>query len=98
MQLCVSCSAPNALVPAQPPQCFFPPLSVFDLAHSPRFDAQEAHGGGTIGGVASMLLATAMNTKGKPKPAMWEGILPVSGELASPTPGGWQQVEAPDAN
>lgn len=55
---------------------------------------KEAHGGGTIGGVASMLLATAMNTKGKPKPAMWEGILPVSGELASPTPGGWQQVVA----
>ena len=37
---------------------------------------KEAHGGGTVGGIASMLLATAMNTKGKPKAAMWEGLLP----------------------
>lgn len=44
-----------------------------------RGDAfKEAHGGGTIGGVAEMLIATAMNTKGKPKAAMWEGLLPVS--------------------
>lgn len=55
---------------------------------------KEAHGGGTIGGVAGMLLATAMNTKGKPKPAMWEGILPVSMTPSAPTPGGWRQVEA----
>ena len=27
---------------------------------------KEAHGGGTVGGVASMLVATAMNTKGAP--------------------------------
>ena len=30
---------------------------------------KEAHGGGTVGGIASMLLATARNTKGKPKAA-----------------------------
>ena len=49
-----------------------------------RGDAfKEAHGGGTIGGIASMLVATARNTKGKPKPAMWEGLLPVSGAAAS---------------
>jgi heme-degrading monooxygenase HmoA len=56
---------------------------------------KEAHGGGTVGGIASMLVATAMNTKGKPKAAMWEGVLPVSmGAGASPPEGGWRQVEA----
>eukprot|EP00320_Phaeocystis_rex_P000982 CAMPEP_0119094822 /NCGR_PEP_ID=MMETSP1178-20130426/167523_1 /TAXON_ID=33656 /ORGANISM="unid sp, Strain CCMP2000" /LENGTH=303 /DNA_ID=CAMNT_0007078589 /DNA_START=23 /DNA_END=934 /DNA_ORIENTATION=+ len=56
---------------------------------------KEAHGGGTIGGIASMLVATAMNTKGKPKTAMWEGLLPVSGTVApKATPGGWRTVEA----
>jgi len=68
----------------------------------PSFDAwkagdafKEAHGGGTLGGIASMLVATARNTKGKPKAAMWEGLLPVSGGTApEATPGGWRQVEA----
>merc|ERR1719483_1443214 len=42
-----------------------------------------------------MLVATARNTKGKPKPAMWEGILPVSGTAApEATPGGWRTVVA----
>ena len=62
-----------------------------------RGDAfKEAHGGGTIGGIASMLVATARNTKGKPKPAMWEGLLPVSGTAApeASAPGGWRAVEA----
>jgi len=56
---------------------------------------KEAHGGGTIGGIAAMLVSTARNTKGKPKPAMWEGILPVSGTAApEATPGGWRTVVA----
>lgn len=56
---------------------------------------KEAHGGGTVGGIASMLLATAMNTKGKPKAAMWEGVLPVSmGAASAPPEGGWRQVQA----
>jgi len=60
-----------------------------------RGDAfKEAHGGGTIGGIASMLVATARNTKGKPKAAMWEGVLPVSMAPDAPAPGGWRQVEA----
>jgi len=38
---------------------------------------KEAHGGGTIKGVVSMIAATARNTKGgKPKLAYWEGLLP----------------------
>jgi len=57
---------------------------------------KEAHGGGTIGGIASMLLATAQNTKGKPKAAMWEGLLPVSmpPARAATNPSGWRQVQA----
>lgn len=56
---------------------------------------KEAHGGGTIGGVASMLMATAMNTKGKPTPAYWQGLMPLS--VAGTPPGdgeGWRRVEA----
>lgn len=56
---------------------------------------KEAHGGGTIGGVASMLLATAMNTKGKPKPAYWQGLLPVQVPGTPPADGeGWRRVIA----
>ena len=57
---------------------------------------KEAHGGGTIGGIADMLVATAMNTKGKPKAAMWEGVLPVSmpPASASDTPVAWRDVSA----
>ena len=56
---------------------------------------KEAHGGGTIGGIASMLVATAMNTKGKPKAAMWEGLLPVTMTPDAPAvEGGWRQVVA----
>ena len=56
---------------------------------------KEAHGGGTIGGVASMLLATAMNTKGKPTPAYWEGLMPVTMPGTPPGDGeGWRRVEA----
>lgn len=58
---------------------------------------KEAHGGGTVGGIASMLMATAMNTKGKPKAAMWEGLLPVSMSPATPSAearDGWREVVA----
>lgn len=56
---------------------------------------KEAHGGGTIGGVASMLLATAKNTKGKPTPAYWEGLVPVSMPGSPPPDGeGWRKVVA----
>ena len=57
---------------------------------------KEAHGGGTIGGIAGMLLATAMNTKGKPKTAMWEGLMPVSVVPAAreDAVGGWRRASA----
>jgi len=57
---------------------------------------KEAHGGGTLGGVASMLMATARNTKGKPKTAMWEGLLPVSMPAAASAGAGdgWREVFA----
>ena len=42
-----------------------------------------------------MLVATAMNTKGKPKAAMWEGTLPVSvAPDAPPQAIGWREVFA----
>ena len=60
---------------------------------------KEAHGGGTIGGIASMLIATAQNTKGKPKAAMWEGTIPVSMPPAKPAAeGGWRQIQADGVN
>mmetsp|Transcript_94338 Transcript_94338/g.270205 ORF Transcript_94338/g.270205 Transcript_94338/m.270205 type:complete len:339 (-) Transcript_94338:133-1149(-) len=56
---------------------------------------KEAHGGGTVGGVASMLMATAMNTKGKPKPAYWGGLMPLSVPGTPPSDGeGWRAVVA----
>jgi len=64
---------------------------------------KEAHGGGTVKGVISMLAATARNTKGKPKPAYWKGLLPETptssnsddeGESSSEGEGGgWRQIE-----
>lgn len=59
---------------------------------------KEAHGGGTIGGIASMLVATAMNTKGKPKAAMWEGVLPVSMGAGDAQTEAWRQVDADGIN
>jgi len=67
---------------------------------------KEAHGGGTVKGVMSMLAATARNTKGKPKPAYWKGLLPETrstvgygnphsssdGEGSSESEG-WRQIE-----
>ena len=41
-----------------------------------------------------MLVATAMNTKGKPKAAMWEGLLPVSIAPAVAPASGWREVSA----
>jgi len=56
---------------------------------------KEAHGGGTVAGVASMLLATAKNTYGKPKPAYWRGLLPTTVPGAAPADGeGWGRVAA----
>ena len=60
---------------------------------------KEAHGGGTIGGVVSMLAATARNTKGKPKPAYWRGLLPEEVPGSPPVDGeGWRRVEADGEN
>merc|ERR1719310_1668775 len=64
-----------------------------------RGDAfKEAHGGGTIGGIASMLIATAQNTKGKSKAAMWEGVLPVSMGAGDAQTEAWRQVDADGIN
>lgn len=56
---------------------------------------KEAHGGGTVGGVVSMLAATARNTYGKPKPCFWKGLLPESIPGNPPDDGeGWRRIDA----
>ena len=56
---------------------------------------KEAHGGGAVAGVAGMLVATLQNTKGKPKVAAWEGLLPLGLPGAPPADGeGWRRVAA----
>lgn len=55
---------------------------------------KEAHGGGTMRGVLSMLASTARNTKGKPKPAFWHGLLPETTGSGTPPPDGegWRRI------
>jgi len=56
---------------------------------------KEAHGGGTVAGVVSMLAATARNTYGKPKPCFWQGLLPESLAGNPPSDGeGWRRIES----
>jgi len=57
---------------------------------------KEAHGGGTIGGFVEMFVASFMNSKGPPKPAFYDGLLPVpvscqnQGDIVN----GWRNVQA----
>jgi heme-degrading monooxygenase HmoA len=60
---------------------------------------KEAHGGGTIFGFMSMLVSSLMILKGGPKPAFYDGILPVSGAPSDASKkwqsdNGWRQVPA----
>ena len=59
---------------------------------------KEAHGGGTIFGFAEMLISSLMVLKGGPKPAFYEGLLPVVKPPPEGTPwkavGGWRDVPA----
>jgi len=56
---------------------------------------KEAHGGGTIMGVASMLIGSFQNTKGKPKLASWQGLLPETLAGSPPEDGeGWRRIVA----
>ena len=63
---------------------------------------KEAHGGGTIFGFAEMLISSLLVLKGGPKPAFYEGLLPVVKPPPEGTPwkavGGWRDVPADGVN
>ena len=63
---------------------------------------KEAHGGGTIFGFAEMLISSLMVLKGGPKPAFYDGLLPVVKAPEEGTPwkavGGWRDVKADGVN
>lgn len=64
---------------------------------------KEAHGGGTIFGFMSMLVSSLMILKGGPKPAFYDGLLPIS---SGPTEksakwqavDGWRKIPADGKN
>ena len=63
---------------------------------------KEAHGGGTIFGFAEMLISSLLVLKGGPKPAFYDGLLPVVKPPPEGTPwkavGGWRDVPADGVN
>lgn len=63
---------------------------------------KEAHGGGTIFGFAEMLVSSLMVLRGGPKPAFYDGLLPVMKPPPEGTPwkavGGWRDVPADGVN
>jgi|TARA_B110000977_G_scaffold129238_1_gene164823 heme-degrading monooxygenase HmoA len=63
---------------------------------------KEAHGGGTVFGFAEMLISSLFVLKGNPKPAFYDGLLPVVKPPADDTPwqavGGWRDVPADGVN
>ena len=63
---------------------------------------KEAHGGGTIFGFAEMLISSIMVLKGGPKPAFYDGLLPVVKPPDEGAPwravGGWRDVPADGVN
>tara|TARA_B110000977_G_scaffold192413_1_gene265860 strand:+ start:13551 stop:14534 length:984 start_codon:yes stop_codon:yes gene_type:complete len=63
---------------------------------------KEAHGGGTIFGFAEMLISSLLVLKGGPKPAFYDGLLPVVKPPPEDTPwkavGGWRDVPADGVN
>lgn len=58
---------------------------------------KEAHGGGTIWGFLSMLVTSTQTLKGAPKPAFYEGLLPIASEpdmTGKRVSEGWRVVES----
>ncbi|KAK3234184.1 hypothetical protein CYMTET_55552 [Cymbomonas tetramitiformis] len=59
---------------------------------------KEAHGGGTLWGFVDMLISSSQTLEGPPKPAFYDGLIPISMETNSEsipeTVGGWRKVEA----
>ena len=63
---------------------------------------KEAHGGGTLFGFVSMLVSSTLTLEGPPKPAFYDGIIPIEmPQDASAQPevvGGWRNVQADGVN
>jgi len=57
---------------------------------------KEAHGGGSLWGFVQMLVSSSQTLVGAPKPAFYEGLLPVCPpvEDAPASVGGWREVAA----
>jgi len=84
-------------------------MSLTLWANKASFDAwrtgeafKEAHGGGTLFGFVDMLVSSTMTLEGPPKPAFWNGMLPLAVPVADEDKpevvGGWRQVEADGVN
>eukprot|EP00191_Tetraselmis_sp_GSL018_P003102 CAMPEP_0177600964 /NCGR_PEP_ID=MMETSP0419_2-20121207/13965_1 /TAXON_ID=582737 /ORGANISM="Tetraselmis sp., Strain GSL018" /LENGTH=263 /DNA_ID=CAMNT_0019094115 /DNA_START=30 /DNA_END=819 /DNA_ORIENTATION=+ len=63
---------------------------------------KEAHGGGSLFGFVTMMVSSTMTLEGPPKPAFWNGLLPLAAPMAeSDKPkvvDGWRQVHADGEN
>eukprot|EP00959_Pyramimonas_sp_CCMP1952_P068173 1422893-Pyramimonas_sp.AAC.2 len=63
---------------------------------------KEAHGGGTLFGFVSMLVSSTFTLQGPPKPAFYDGIIPIEMQLdpssAPEVVGGWRNVKADGVN
>ena len=64
---------------------------------------KEAHGGGTIFGFMSMLVSSLMILKGGPKPAFYDGLLPVTAPPSAVSKkwqaeDGWRKIPADGKN
>jgi hypothetical protein len=78
------------------------PCGLHALPHCPQRNVHmQAHGGGSIFGFANMLINATMTLEGAPKPAFWQGTLPISkpGDMSGKlVKGGWRVVEADGQN
>ena len=56
---------------------------------------KEAHGGTSIAAFLSTMMNSALVLRGAPRPAFYDGLMPVVGTLeATPTVDGWRDVQA----
>mmetsp|Transcript_50174 Transcript_50174/g.93955 ORF Transcript_50174/g.93955 Transcript_50174/m.93955 type:complete len:370 (-) Transcript_50174:116-1225(-) len=61
---------------------------------------KEAHGGGTLWGFVSMMVSSTQTLKGAPKPAFYDGLLPIAPpvEKMPESVDGWRSVPADGIN
>jgi len=63
---------------------------------------KEAHGGGSLWGFVMMLVSSTQTLEGGPKPAFYDGLLPLSAPVPADSPlavvDGWRKVDADGVN